>query len=166
MISAVERQLARAASPSAQSTTRHGGSHEKSLTLVLMLSAASLSFVPAASSLAANELDVSGNEPAIPLPGEDPCPACGYSVLAKQVSGVLDARYSAHTYPLTNMRLRLYNASGNLLAGPFNLTPTAGYGNQNMAQTIPTTVTSNVARAVFAFHTADGYNLTQDFIVQ
>jgi hypothetical protein len=110
--------------------------------------------------------DISGNEPAIPLPGENPCPACGYNVAAKRFSGVLDPTYSAHTYPLTNMKLRLFNGAGTLISGPHNLSPTSASGNQDMTQSISTSVTGGVARAVFYFHTADGYDLWQDVVVQ
>jgi hypothetical protein len=95
-----------------------------------------------------------------------PCPACGYNVALKRMSGVLDATWTAHTYPLTNMQLRLDNSSGNLLSGPHNLSPTVAYGNQNMSQSISTSVTGGVGRVVFSYHTADGYNLSQNIIVQ
>jgi hypothetical protein len=110
--------------------------------------------------------DISGHDPAIPMDPVIACPACGYNVAAKRLSGVLDPTWTAHTYPLTNMQLRLFDSSGNLLSGPHNLSPTAAYGNQNMTQSVSTSITGGVARAVFSYHTADGYNLSQNVIVQ
>src|SRR5262245_59295908 len=78
--------------------------------------------------------------------------------------GELDTGYVQHTYPLTNMRLWMYDSSSNLL-GVQSLSPATAYGGQDMTQGIAP-VTGSVASATFTFHTNDGYDLSQNVPVR
>lgn len=85
-----------------------------------------------------------------------PCGACTFDPTHKWLAGSLGDTDDQETFPVTELTLRLYDSSDNVLATIEDIRPDPGYVNDTVDQCVTTTVTTGVAAAKLRMRLANG----------